>query len=79
MSRILYQDKDGEWIAAGSKDWIYHIALQVIASAAVRFVLPFAYCIYYVRYWHLNSLQVVQAFTRDSIDRMSTGHSIPVD
>jgi hypothetical protein len=79
MSRMLYQDKDGEWIAAGSKDWIYHIALQVIASAAVRFVLPFAYCIYYVRYWHLNSLQVVQAFTRDSIVRMSTGPSIPVD
>ena len=78
MSRMLYQDKDGEWIAAGSKDWIYHNALQVIASAA-EFELPFAYCIYNVRYWHLNSLQIIQAFTRDNIVRMSTGPSIPAD
>ncbi len=48
----------------------------VLATPGVRFELPFTCCLYYVRYWHLHFLQVVQAFKRDSIDRMSTGHSI---
>ncbi len=36
-----------------------------------------AYCIYYEGYRHLNSVQVVQAFTRDSIVSVSTGPSLP--
>ena len=35
MSRMLYQDKDGEWIAAGSKDWMYQSARQVIVQPTV--------------------------------------------
>ena len=41
-------------------------------------LLPLACSKYYARYWHLNSSQEIQAFTRDSIVGMRTGHSIPV-
>ena len=80
MSRMLYHDKDGEWIAAGSMDWLYQRVAACIcpASSPIRTSI-LACCIHYVRYRHLDSLQVVQAFTRDSIVSMSTGHSFPVD
>ena len=77
MSRMLYQDERRCMNAAGKKVRFIKVCSKYLHHQQSD-LLPLACSKYYVRYWHLNSSQEIQAFTRDSIVGMRTGHSIPV-